>query len=76
MPTDEYNICIYDGTSNRDALDLSLAHSGNQEYVLQLKMSSMSNLNVREFRIIAEDMYVQEGSDSFTLLRRSLFPLD
>jgi hypothetical protein len=76
VPTDEYNICIYDGTSNRDALDLSLAHSGNQEYVLQLKMSSMSNLNVREFRIIAEDMYVQEGSDSFTLLRRSLFPLD
>ena len=30
----------------------------------------------QEFKIIAEDLNGQAGSDTFTLLRRSLFPLD
>lgn len=74
----DYNICAYDGTANRNPLDLSLYHQGDPEtrYILQLKKSLMTNRNIREFEIIAKDIYEQEGSDSFTLLRRSLFPLD
>jgi|LSQX01.1.fsa_nt_gb hypothetical protein len=78
IPIEDYRICAYDGTANRDPLDLSLYHPGDPEteYLLQLKMSLMINRNIREFKIIAKDTYGQEGSDSFTLLRRSLFPLD
>lgn len=76
LATDDYFICEYDGSATRTPLDLSLVHSGDRDYVLQLKKSSMANVNVRELTIVAEDLYGQEGSDSFMLLRRSLFPLD
>jgi hypothetical protein len=76
LPTDSYEIYEYDGVITSGPLDLGNTHSGNSEYALRLPMSFMTNRNIREFKIIAEDLNGQAGSDTFTLLRRSLFPLD
>lgn len=74
----EYSIFAYDGTVETGPLDLTLAYPGETEelYVLYLPMSLMTDRNSREFTITATDEYNVSGAASFTLLRRSLFPLD
>lgn len=65
-----------DGVKGSESITPTYQNTSDMDFVLYINMSTMHNINSRDFTITATDTSGKEGSDSLTLLRRSLFPLD
>lgn len=77
MSDDKYQIYSLVAGVETGPLDLTASNlAGQEEYVLYIDMTLMKDKNIREFTITARDSSDAEGAATFTLLRRSLFPLD
>lgn len=70
------DISIYRVNMDGTETEQDLTNVTDGTYALYLPMSLMKNLNSREFTIKATDGRGLNGSASFVLLRRNLFPLD
>lgn len=71
-----------DYTLHTDAGDLinpgtPIVNTEEMAFILSIKSSTMKNINIKDFTIIARDTSSAKEREAFvTLLRRSLFPLD
>ena len=73
----DYTLYTYSGgTAGSESIIPTYSNTSDMDFVLYINMSTMKNMNIREFTIVATDSSSQQDSDSFKLLRRSLFPLD
>lgn len=74
--SDDYSLYTYSGGAQGSvAIKPDYVNTSDMSFILYVNASTMRNLNIGEFTIIATDSSGQ-ASDSFKLLRRSLFPLD
>ncbi|NLJ97635.1 MAG: DUF5057 domain-containing protein [Clostridiales bacterium] len=74
---EDYTLYTYvGGVKGSEPITPTYQNSSDMDFILYINMSTMKNINSRDFTITATDTSTKEGSDSLTLLRRSLFPLD
>lgn len=74
---EDYTLYTYiGGVKGSESITPTYQNTSDMDFVLYINMSTMHNINSRDFTITATDTSAKEGADSLTLLRRSLFPLD
>ena len=77
--TEDYTLYTYvGGVKGSEPITETYEKTRDMDFILYINMSTMYNSNSKDFNItaITRDTPAKEGTDSFTLLRRNLFPLD
>ena len=73
----DYTLYTYSGeVQGSESITPAYTNTSDMNFILYINMSTMKDINIGEFTIIATDSSSRQDSDSFKLLRRSLFPLD